>query len=167
MANRHWIAALLVVSLGLNLLGAGALLARFTMSSPPGPMAWAMRDLDPSTRERVGQELRGRMQEVAPLRREFKRSQTEIKRVVSSDPFDEVALKQALATLRDVSQRYQLQLHNIAQDVLPQLSTEQRRRATHRLLRAGTDQCDRQGRNRQRHDGKNPPPPKGPEQTAR
>lgn len=167
MAKRHWIAALLVVSLGLNLLGAGALLARLTMSSPPGPMAWAMGDLDPSTRERVGQALRGRMQQVAPVRREFKRSQAEIKRVVSSDPLDEAALTQALVNLRDISQRYQLQLHNIALDVLPQLSTEQRRRATHRLLRAGTDQCDRPDRNPQRHDGRNPPPPKAPEQTGR
>ena len=38
MAKRHWIAVLLVVSLGLNLLGAGALLARLTMRSDlPGP----------------------------------------------------------------------------------------------------------------------------------
>ena len=72
------------------------------------------------------------MQEVAPVRREFKRSQAEeLKRVVSSDPLDEVALTQALVNLRDVSQRYQLQLHNIALDVLPELSSEQRRRATH------------------------------------
>lgn len=166
MAKRHWIAVLLVVSLGLNLLGAGALLARLTMSSPPEPMAWAMGDLDPSTRQRVGQALRGRMQQVAPVRREFKRSQAEIKRVVSSDPLDEAALTQALVNLRDVSQRYQLQLHNIALDVLPELSSEQRRRATHRLLRAGADQCGRPDRNPQRHDSKNPPPPKAPEQTG-
>ena len=63
-------------------------------------MAWAMRDMDSATRERVGEALRGRMQEVAPVRREFRQSQMELKRVVSSDPLDEAALSQALITLQ-------------------------------------------------------------------
>ena len=36
MAKRHWIAGVLVVSLALNLLGVGALSARWAMGGPPG-----------------------------------------------------------------------------------------------------------------------------------
>jgi uncharacterized membrane protein len=164
MAKRHWIAGVLVVSLALNLLGVGALAARWAMGSPPGPMAWAMRDMDSATRERVGEALRGRMKEVAPVRQEFRQSQVELKRVVSSDPLDEVALSQALITLRDVSQRYQLQLHTIALDILPQLSSKQRRRAVHALLQAGPERFGRHDRKRNHPEGERPRPPQSSEQ---
>jgi len=159
MARRHWIAGLLVVSLSLNLLGAGALLARWAMGGPLTPMAWAVRDLDPIARERVHTALRGRNKDVVSVRQEFRQSQAEIKRLVSINPLDEAALAQALVTLRDVSQRYQLQLHNLALDVLPQLSTEQRRQAVHRLLRAGADHGNRQNRKPQKRDSERPPEP--------
>ena len=167
MVRRHWVAGLLVVSLGLNFLGAGALVARYAMGSPPGPMAWAMRDMDHATRERVGDALRGRMQEVAPVRSEFRQSQAELKRVVSSDPLDEAALSQALITLRDVSQRYQLQLHTIALDVLPQLSSKQRRRAVHALLQAGPGRGGRHDRKPNKPEGEGPRQPQSPEQGTR
>lgn len=166
MAKRHWIAGLLVLSLGINLLGAGALMARWAMNAHPSPMAWAMRDMDPATRERMGAVLRGHMQEVAPIRREFRQSQAAMKRVVSSNTLDEAALAQALSNFRDVSQRYQLQLHTIAQEVLPQLTADQRRRAIHRLLQAGTDHWPHQGRKPHRPDGERSRPPPEPEQGA-
>ncbi len=163
MAKRHWIAGVLVVSLALNLLGVGALSARWAMGGPQAPMAWAMRDMDSDTRERMGEALRGRMQEVAPVRREFRQSQMELKRVVSSDPLDEAALSQALITLRDVSQRYQLQLHTIALDILPQLSSKQRRRAVHALLQAGPGRVGRHDRKPNQPEGERHRPPQSPE----
>ena len=166
MAKRHWIAGVLVVSLALNLLGVGALAARWAKGGHPGPMAWAMRDMDSDTRERVGEALRGGMQEVAPVRREFRQSQMELKRVVSSDPLDEAALSQALITLRDVSRRYQLQLHTIALDILPQLSSKQRRRAIHALLQAGPGGAGRHDRKRNHPEGERPRPPQIPEHGA-
>ena len=164
MVKRYWIAGLLVVSLGLNFLGAGALVARYAMGSPPGPMAWAMRDMDHATRERVEDALRGRMQEVAPVRSEFRQIQAELKRVVSSDPLDEAALSQALITLRDVSQRYQLQLHTIALDILPQLSSKQRRRAVRALLQAGPSRGGRHDRKPYQPEGERPRQPQSPDQ---
>ena len=87
-------------------------------------MAWAMRDLDPSTRERVGQRhCVVACKKWRPCVGSLSAARQKLKRVVSSDPLDEVALTQALVNLRDVSQRYQLQLHNIALDVLPELSS--------------------------------------------
>ena len=164
MAKRHWIAGVLVVSLALNLLGVGALAARWAMGGPQAPMAWAMRDMDSATRERVGEALRGRMEEVAPVRREFRQSQVELKRVVSSDPLDEAALSQALITLRDVSQRYQLQLHTIALDILPQLSSKQRRRAVHALLQAGPGRVGRHDRKPNQSEGERHRPPQNSKQ---
>ena len=163
MAKRHWIAGVLVVSLALNLLGVGALSARWAMGGPQAPMAWAMRDMDSATRERVGEALRGRMQEVAPVRREFRQSQMELKRVVSSDPLDEAALSQALITLRDVSRRYQSQLHTIALDILPQLSSKQRRRAVHALLQAGPGRVGRHDGRPNHPEGERSRPPQSPE----
>ena len=163
MAKRHWIAGVLVVSLALNLLGVGALSARWAMGGPQAPMAWAMRDMDSDTRERMGEALRGRMQEVAPVRREFRQSQVELKRVVSSDPLDEAALSQALITLRDVSRRYQSQLHTIALDILPQLSSKQRRRAVHALLQAGPGRAGLHDRRPNHPEGERSRPPQSPE----
>ncbi|MCH1493246.1 MAG: periplasmic heavy metal sensor [Luminiphilus sp.] len=145
MAKRHWIAAVLVVSLGLNLLGAGALLARWSMGGAPTPMMWAFHTMDESTRNRMRPLLKDSGEAIAPLRREFRENLRDIKRIVTSDPLDEVSLAQALAALRDVSGRYQLEMHKAALEVLPGLSREQRVRVYRRLMQSGGDRHGRSG----------------------
>ena len=137
MDKRHWIAAVLVVSLGLNLVGAGALLARWYMGSPSPPMVWALQGMDQSVRQQMRPLLRDKSEAVAPLRRAYRESLKDIRKVVTSEPLDEVALAAALADMRAVSTRYQLEMHNTALELLPKMSREQRVRLLQRLMQGG------------------------------
>lgn len=157
MDKRHWIAAVLVVSLGLNLVGAGALLARWYMGSPSPPMIWALQGMDQSVREQMRPLLRDKSEAVAPLRRAYRESLRDIRKVVTAEPLDEAALAAALADMRAVSTRYQLEMHNTALELLPKMSREQRVRLLHRLMQ-GAAGGDRRGR-----EGEKPPRPPRPE----
>ncbi len=145
MAKRHWIAVVLVVSIGLNLMGAGALAVRWFTGPAPPTMMWALEGMDESIRSQVRPALREKMAVVAPIRRELRKVFADIRRVVTAESLDEAALTVALAELRDVSGRYQLEIHTAALEVLPQLSREQRIRVLRRLLHAGMERPPRQG----------------------
>ena len=157
MDKRHWIAAVLVVSLGLNLVGAGALLTRWYMGSPSPPMIWALQGMDQSVREQMRPLLRDKSEAVAPLRRAYRESLRDIRKVVTAEPLDEAALAAALADMRAVSTRYQLEMHNTALELLPKMSREQRVRLLQRLMK-GVAGGDRRGRQ-----GEKPPRPPRPE----
>ena len=139
MAKRHWMAALLIVSLGINLLAAGVLLGRWSMSGPPPPMSWAFKGMDPETRAQLRPRLKETMAEIAPLRAEFRRAARKIRDIAAAEPLDSTALADALEELRQVSQRYQVQVHGAALEVLPELSSQQRLQVLRRVFESHVD----------------------------
>ena len=139
MAKRHWMAALLIVSLGINLLAAGVLLGRWSMSGPPPPMSWAFKGMDPETRAQLRPRLKETMAEIAPLRAEFRRTARKIRDIAAAEPLDSTALAEALEELRQVSQRYQVQVHGAALEVLPELSSQQRLQVLRRVFESHVD----------------------------
>lgn len=139
MAKRHWMAALLIVSLGINLLAAGVLLGRWSMSGPPPPMSWAFKGMDPETRAQLRPRLKETTAEIAPLRAEFRRTTRKIRDIAMAEPLDSTALAEALEELRQVSQRYQVQVHGAALEVLPELSSQQRLQVLRRVFESQVD----------------------------
>ena len=139
MAKRHWMAALLIVSLGINLLAAGVLVGRWSMSGQPPPMSWAFKGMDPETRAQLRPKLKETMEVIAPLRAEFRHTARKIRDIAAAEPLDSTALAEALEELRQVSQRYQIQVHDAALDVLPELSSRQRLQVLRRVFESRVD----------------------------
>ncbi|MGD2007563.1 MAG: periplasmic heavy metal sensor [Cellvibrionales bacterium] len=172
MAKRHWMAALLIVSLGINLLAAGVLVGRWSVSGPPPPMSWAFKGMDPELRTQLRPKLQETMADIAPLRAEFRRTARKIRDIAAAEPLDSTALAEALEELRQVSQRYQIQVHDAALDVLPELSSRQRLQVLRRVFeshvdrraggrRPGDDAHREQGKPRPSEPPGSSPPPEG------
>ena len=137
---------LLVVSLAINLLIAGAVLGQWVKSQehrPPATMGWAIESLDDVSRERVRRVLeqtRPATQEVRQALREIHR---ELFRIARADALDASALEAELSALREVSSDYQLLMHTGVVSTFPELTLEQRLAVLHRLIQRSDAAPDR------------------------
>ena len=137
MVKQRWINIVLVVSLALNLLVAGATLGRWLKDSREhrGPLAWAMKTLDSNTRERLGPILEENRAATRELRRRIRTASEDVRHAIRAEPFDQARLARALENLRAVSGEYQQVVHNVALETLGTLPAEERERIGALLLR--------------------------------
>jgi Spy/CpxP family protein refolding chaperone len=135
MTKRHWLYLLLVVSLAINLLVAGALSARWLLGrQPEPPMAWSVRDLQPSTRQQLQPVFQEAKMTLVPLRRALRERERALRVVLQGEDIDPAALEAALASMRETSETYQREMHRLALRVLPTLTPPERRMVMHQLM---------------------------------
>ena len=139
MQKSHWVGLALALSVAVNLLVGGALLGRQFRSppGPPPPMAWALRDLEPSLRETLRPRLRERLAEAQPVRRELRLALQALSEALRQEPMDRAAASAALAKLRDSGVRYQAVLHESLLDILAVMPAERRKAAMRAAMRGG------------------------------
>jgi len=135
MTKRHWLHLLLVGSLAINLMAAGALSARWVQERrPEPPMAWSARELPPATRQQLQPVFEEARSTIAPLRRSLREQERDLREVLRREDIDLGALESALQSLRETSQAYQREMHRLALEVLPTLTPRERRMVMHRLM---------------------------------
>ncbi len=137
MSKQNLLLLVLIVSVSVNLLVAGVVIGRAGVKRPPEPppAAWAAEQLDPATRQLVRRRMGEQMQTVRPLREEMRAATRDIRRAVSAEPYDPVAMADALARLRDVKGRYEALIH----DSFAELSADLPKRQRVALLRAALE----------------------------
>ena len=137
MKKSHWVGLALALSVAVNLLVGGALLGRLLRPppDPQPPMAWALRDLDPSVRETLRPQLRKRLSEAQPARRELRLALQSLGQALRQEPMDRDAASRALAQLRESGERYQAVLHESLLDILAELPAERREAAMRAAMR--------------------------------
>ena len=140
MAKQHWTAGVLAVSLAVNLLVVGALLGRWIKGEPSGhpPLAWAGKELDANSRERLRPILQQNAEATRVLRRRIRAASDTVRDAIRAEPFDSAALSDALAALRAVSLDYQAAVHAVAIEALAELPADDRERFGAMLLRPGS-----------------------------
>lgn len=161
---------LLVVSLAINLLIAGAVLGQWVKSQqhrPPATMGWAIESLDDVSRKQV----HGVLEQIRPATQEVRHKLRQVHqalfRIARADVLDAAALEAELGALRDVSSDYQLLMHNAVVSTFPELAPEQRLAVLHRLIQRSDAAPDR-GRPprgmppKHRHSPTAPLPPEAP-----
>ena len=165
MAKQRWITTALAISLAVNLLVAGAALGRWIKGEPGGhpPLAWASKELDDGSRERLRPILQQNADATRALRRRIRAASETVRDAIRAEPFDSAALSDALAALRAVSLDYQTAVHSLAVESLAELPAEERERFGAMLLRPGPQDGRRpQGGPRPPGGGRpdhRPPPP--------
>ncbi|MEL7043462.1 MAG: periplasmic heavy metal sensor [Pseudomonadota bacterium] len=129
MTRNNALLLALLLSVAVNLLVAGIVLGKmgFERGHPePPPVAWAARELSPETRRLVRRRMVEQLEAVRPLRRELRSAHSRVRRAVSAEDYDPKALKDALAELRRVTNRYQELLHNNLAEIAAGLPPEER-----------------------------------------
>ncbi|MEM6300985.1 MAG: periplasmic heavy metal sensor [Pseudomonadota bacterium] len=119
----------LVASVAINLLILGVVIGRNTASNPKAeraPMEWATRKLNAQTQKVVREELRQRIPQIRPIRRDMAAATRAVRKAISAEDFDPDALDRALARLRDASARYQVLIHSSLVDLSADLTREER-----------------------------------------
>ncbi|MEL0315944.1 MAG: periplasmic heavy metal sensor [Halieaceae bacterium] len=135
MTKRHWLYLLLIGSLAINLMVAGALSAKWLQERRPEPaMAWYTRDLPPATRQKLQPVFEEAKTTVAPLRRSLREQERDLREVLRREDVDPAELETALFVLQEASQAYQREMHRLALEVLPTLSPRERRMVMHQLM---------------------------------
>ncbi len=159
MTRMRWLQLVLVISLAINLLVAGALVGRLRDREPP--LGWAVQQLDPETRAVLRPLMRQRIGTTFKMRRAMRSAQGRIRDIIEQEPLDEQALALELAQLREISVRYQASMHETAIDVLAELTPEQRLRVARRLLTPPGDRRPPGADHRPPGPGDRPGPPPG------
>lgn len=135
MSKGRWRSIVLVVSLGLNLVFVGLVVARLAFVPGEPPLLWAVKNLDQGTRERIRPLLREQFRETRALRAQLRTTEQNLRDIMRAEPFDEKAAAGALAELRQVTGQFQLQMHETALKLLADLPPEEREKVAGRLLR--------------------------------
>jgi len=113
MSNRTWLIALLIISMGINLLIVGIFVGRQGFAHRPdrGHFDWMAKDLNTAKREVVRNTMRAHMRESAPLRKELRFAQRELREAVSAEMYDEKVVASAFAKVRAASEKFQATMH--------------------------------------------------------
>ena len=137
MTKAKLLNIVLVCSVALNLLIAGAIVGQiaFGPHAGPPPLAWMMKDLDEETRNRLHTNFEHRRSIVAPLRKEIRAAREEFKALIIDEELDEEATHAALNRLQRASTEYTSTLHEQMVSMLKDLKPEQRLRVSRFLMR--------------------------------
>jgi len=104
MTKRHWLYLLLIGSLAINLMVAGALSAKWLQERrPEAPMAWSAHDLPPETRQKLQPVFEEAKTTVAPLRRSLREQERDLREVLRREHVAPDALECALEALQETS----------------------------------------------------------------
>lgn len=128
MSRQNALILALLVSLSINLLIAGFVLGR-SGGGPrpePPPMGWVARELDKETRTMVRKRMREQLPVIRPLRQEMGRAMADVRKAVVARDYDAQALAEALARVRELSDRYQTFMHENLVEISQDLPRDQR-----------------------------------------
>jgi hypothetical protein len=153
MVRRHWLTLALLLSLAINLVIAGAAIARWQMGGQKPPLIWALEDLDEPTRLDLQPILKQSLGDTQRLRGDMRRASEQLRLALSQEPMSRADLELALASMRAATEAYQHRMHGSALEILPKLDREQRLALAGRLLRPGPPHRNHHGPN-----GRPPPP---------
>lgn len=136
MGKDQKIKVLLTVSLVANLVFGGLIVGRW-IAGPlqPPPLLWALRALPDESRDELRPLLRRQFMDSREVRRELHHSAEAVRELVEAESLNEQALRDSLATLREVTGRYQVQIHDSAVKIMQTLPADERRRVARALLR--------------------------------
>lgn len=127
-SNRSWLIALLIISLGINLLVVGIFVGRIGKQHRPvhSHFDWMAKDLDTSSREAVRKTMREHMHDSEPLAKDLRLAQRNLKKVMRSDVFDERAAEEAFTLVREKSEKFQEAMHAGMMKIFSQLDRDDR-----------------------------------------
>ncbi len=160
MNKGQWVKPVLIVSLIVNLVFVGLVVGRFIVGPiQPPPLLWALHALPEESRHALRPMLRRQWADSRDVRKELHGVSKRVRVIVEAETLDEVALEASLAELRDVTGRFQIQIHETAVKLLETLPADQRRRIAGALLRPEPAQ---RPPSRGSHPPKSPEGPKPP-----
>lgn len=151
MNKRNLLLILLLASLALNLLligGIGWRMAnarKYVQALVPPSTGWILRDLSEERRAELQPAAREGFESVRPARIEMFRAQRRVNELIGNEPFDQEALEDAFAQLRELSMDYQALSHERTIELLELLTPEERQAATEFVRRGGRDRAGRDG----------------------
>lgn len=151
MNKRNLLLILLLASLALNLLligGIGWRMANardYVQPLVPPSTGWILRDLSEGRRAELQPAAREGFESVRPARIEMLRAQRLVNELIGGDSFDQEALEDAFAQLRELSMDYQALSHERTTELLELLTPEERQAATEFVRRGGRDRAGRDG----------------------
>ncbi len=144
MNKARLVSIALVVSISINLLFIGAIIGRVMMHQGPGqPFGWAIRNLDPETRERLRPQLKQFAETSQPIRREMRIARADFNQLLAAEEIDQAALAHALEKLRNITLRYQSSRHEQMITLLKEFEPEQRQQVARFLMRPPHDRRKR------------------------
>ena len=152
MSHRALI-GLVVVSVALNLLLAGVIGGHVLLGQGKSvqPLAWALRDIPPNIREQVRPIIRAHSREVISVKRDVRRSERRLRKLIESETLNREGLQQALTDMRESAARYHEVIHAVGLDVLLSLEVDERIKAAPYLFRPpGAKSAMRKGEGRPR-----------------
>jgi uncharacterized membrane protein len=152
MSHRALI-GLVVVSVALNLLLAGVIGGHVLLGQGKSvqPLAWALREIPPTIREQVRPIVLEHSREMATVKRDLRRSERRLRRLIESEALNREDLQQALTEMRESAARYHEVIHAVGLDVLLSLEVDQRIKAAPYLFRPpGVKSAIRRGEGRPR-----------------
>jgi uncharacterized membrane protein len=126
MTNRTWLIAILIVSIGLNLLFAGVVIGRHLGAGPTPHFGWMMQEIEPETRKRLRSSMREHREATRPAQQALREAQHRLHQTIAADPFAEEDVQRALANLRRNSTGLQETMHQQMLTTLSQLEPEER-----------------------------------------
>ncbi len=138
MNKTRWLTLLLLVSLGINLLLAGAyagwVMSRGKMLHIPPEFGWMIREMkSEATREEIHPLLTKHNKQMRPIRREIGIAQRNFNKLLVEPELDEEAMAESLRRLRDASSQYQVEMHKMMLQILSTLNVEERNKISHYL----------------------------------
>ena len=152
MSHRALI-GLVVVSVALNLLLAGVIDGHVLLGQGKyvQPLAWALREIPPTIREQVRPIVLEHSREMATVKRDLRRSERRLRRLIESEALNREDLQAALTEMRESAARYHEVIHAVGLDVLLSLEVDQRIKAAPYLFRPpGVKSAIRRGEGRPR-----------------
>ncbi len=141
MWNR-WLIGGLVVSLVVNLALAGFIAGRMTRDFAPMPgldplvgMGRLVRFLDEDRRREVAGDFWSKRREFRQGARAIREAQREVAAAVTANPFDEAALRKALADFRDQLGSSHAESHEMFITIAARLTEEERQQLARAVTR--------------------------------
>lgn len=128
---------LVVISIALNLLFAGLIGGHLLREGQhdPHPLAWAFKDVPQSMRHKVRPMLREHSREVMQARRDVRRSERALRKLIESETLARDELEAGLAKMRRSTADYHELVHKVGIDVLLSLDADERMKAAPYLFR--------------------------------
>jgi uncharacterized membrane protein len=156
MSNRTTL-IVLIVSVTLNLLVAGAVLGHFLRGGPeprfPVHLGAVLENINPQQRTEMRQQFREFRSDGRDLHQAMRQKQRQLSRAILKEPFDEEAARAGFKELRQQGDAVQAHMHDQMVLVMKNLSKDDRKQLIRKLLR-GRGGLERQER---------PERPEGPE----
>ncbi|MBT4162710.1 MAG: periplasmic heavy metal sensor [Gammaproteobacteria bacterium] len=151
MSKTVWLSALLVFSIGLNLVFVGVVIGRHVFGMPPGRphLEWMMQEVSDDTRKKVRSSMRDHMRAVRPDRRNLREAQGKLHESITAEDYDESRVIERFAEVRQATGVLQTSMHEQIVKNLREYKPEERMQVLRMMTR------------HERRDHRKPAPPEG------